>query len=220
MPRQYAREPLSIDEGTRLIQACDTLRERQVILILLDTGLRVSELAQLTKQHILWQERRLAIQGKGGPSGKHSKRRVLPMTDRVRLLIAHHDTMQDRVGITARRIERIVKRVANRAGIAKRVTPPVLRHTFSVSCIQRGITTRTLQYLLGHDRSTTTELSMHLSPEDAIREFQRKWCTPAATRSRGADRRHSAGLPSLARSWQNCGVTWHISASALPSGAR
>ena len=59
MPRQYAREPLSSDEGTRLIQACDTLRERQVILILLDTGLRVSELAQLTKQHILWQERRL-----------------------------------------------------------------------------------------------------------------------------------------------------------------
>ena len=41
MLRQYAREPLSSDEGTRLIQACDTLRERQVILILLDTGLRV-----------------------------------------------------------------------------------------------------------------------------------------------------------------------------------
>jgi hypothetical protein len=41
MPRQYTREPLSRDEGNRLIQACDTLRERQVILILLDTGLRV-----------------------------------------------------------------------------------------------------------------------------------------------------------------------------------
>jgi integrase/recombinase XerD len=90
MPRQYAREPLSSDEGTRLIQACETLRERQVILILLDTGLRVSELARLTKQNVLWQERRLAIQGKGGPYGKHSKRRVLPMTDRVRLLIEHH----------------------------------------------------------------------------------------------------------------------------------
>ena len=53
MPRQYAREPLSSDEGNRLIQACETLRERQVILILLDTGLRVSELARLTKQNIL-----------------------------------------------------------------------------------------------------------------------------------------------------------------------
>jgi integrase/recombinase XerD len=53
MPRQYTREPLSLEEGNRLIQACETLRERQVILILLDTGLRVSELAQLTKQNIL-----------------------------------------------------------------------------------------------------------------------------------------------------------------------
>ena len=159
MPRQYAREPLSSDEGNRLIQACETLRERQVILILLDTGLRVSELAQLTKQNILWQERRLAIHGKGGPYGRRSKRRVLPMTDRVRLLIEHHYTMQDSFGITARQIERIVKRVANRAGIAKPVTPHVLRHTFSVSCLQRGITTRTLQYLLGHDRITTTEIS-------------------------------------------------------------
>jgi integrase/recombinase XerD len=100
-----------------------------VILILLDTGLRVSELAQLTTQNILWQERRLAIHGKSGPYGKRSKRRVLPMTDRVRLLIEHHDTMQDSFGITARQIERIVNRVANRAGIAKPVTPHVLRHT-------------------------------------------------------------------------------------------
>jgi integrase/recombinase XerD len=97
------------------------------------------------------------------------------MTDRVGLLIEHHDTMHDTCGITARQIERIVRRVATRAGIATPVPPHVLRHTFSVSCLQRGITTRTLQYLLGHDRITTTEPSRHLSPEDAIREVQRKW---------------------------------------------
>jgi integrase len=49
MPRQYTREPLSLEEGNRLIQACDTLRARQVIGSLLETGLRVSELAQFTK---------------------------------------------------------------------------------------------------------------------------------------------------------------------------
>jgi integrase/recombinase XerD len=54
------------------------------------------------------------------------------MTDCVRLLIEHHDTMQDSFGITARQIEWIVKRVANRAGLAKPVTPHLWRHTFGV----------------------------------------------------------------------------------------
>jgi hypothetical protein len=44
---QYTRDPLSLEEGNRLIQACESLRERQVIVILLDTRLRVSELAPL-----------------------------------------------------------------------------------------------------------------------------------------------------------------------------
>jgi site-specific recombinase XerD len=69
MPRQYTRQPLSLEEGNRLIQVCDTLRERQVLVILLETGLRVSERAQLTQQNILWQERCVAIQGKGGRLG-------------------------------------------------------------------------------------------------------------------------------------------------------
>jgi hypothetical protein len=49
MPRQYTREPLSLEEDNRPIQACDTLRARQVIVSLLETGLRLSELAQFTK---------------------------------------------------------------------------------------------------------------------------------------------------------------------------
>ncbi|MFH0924471.1 MAG: site-specific integrase, partial [bacterium] len=57
----------------------------------------------------------------------------------------------------------------------KPVTPHVLRHTFSVNCIKKGISTRALMSLLGHDRLTTTELYLNLSPEDAIREFQNKW---------------------------------------------
>jgi integrase/recombinase XerD len=65
--------------------------------------------------------------------------------------------------------------VANRAGIAKPVTPRVLRHTFAVNCIKKGVSTRALQTLLGHDRLTTTELYLNLSPEDAIREFLEKW---------------------------------------------
>ena len=51
----------------------------------------------------------------------------------------------------------------------------VLRHTFSVTAIQKGISLPALQRLLGHDRLTTTEISLNLSPEEVLREFREKW---------------------------------------------
>jgi integrase/recombinase XerD len=77
--------------------------------------------------------------------------------------------------MTCRTIQRIVKEAANKAAIGKPVTPHVLRHTFSVNCIKKGISTRALIALLGHDRLATTEIYLNLSPEDAIRKFQKKW---------------------------------------------
>lgn len=175
MPYQYKREPLSDDEVNRLTSACDTFREKFVIWILLDTGLRLSEFADLKKDNIQWQERRLVIYGKGGPYGKETKRRIIPMTERVRGLLEYHFTENNGVGVTKRTIARTVKKVADKSGISKPVSPHVLRHTFSVNCIKKGVSTRALQTLLGHDRLTTTELYLNLSPEDAIREFMDKW---------------------------------------------
>jgi integrase/recombinase XerD len=74
-----------------------------------------------------------------------------------------------------RKVLHHIKRVANRAQISRPVTPHVLRHTFSVTVIQKGISLPALQRLLGHDRLTTTEIYLNLSPEDLIREFQAKW---------------------------------------------
>ena len=175
MPYQYKREPLSDDEVNRLTNACDTFREKFVVWTLLDTGLRLSEFADLRKENIQWQERRLVIYGKGGPYGKKSKRRIIPMTDRVRRLMEYHFAENNNIGLSKRTVERIVKEVADKAGISKPVTPHVLRHTFAVNCIKKGISTRALQTLLGHDRLTTTEIYLNLSPEDAIREFLNKW---------------------------------------------
>jgi len=173
--RQYKREPLDDAQVDQLFNACQTFREKLIVFSLLDTGLRGSELSGLTKTDIQWQEKRLTIRGKGGPFGKKTKIRVLPMTDRVRPLIEHHYAMEDTFGIGKRQIQNIVRAVANRAGIGKPVSPHVLRHSFSVMCLKRGIGLRTLQALLGHDNIQTTEIYMNLSPEDVIREFQDKW---------------------------------------------
>ena len=48
-------------------------------------------------------------------------------------------------------------------------------HTFAVAAVQKGISLPALQRLLGHDRLTTTEIYLNLSPEDVIREFKQKW---------------------------------------------
>jgi len=80
------------------------------------------------------------------------------MTDRVRRLMEYHFAENNNIGLSKRTIERIVKEVADKAGISKPVTPHVLRHTFAVNCIKKGISTRALQHFLDHDRLTTTEI--------------------------------------------------------------
>ena len=63
MPYQYRREPLNNDELNKLTNACNTFREKFVIWVLLETGLRLSEFADPKKENIQWQERRLVLYG-------------------------------------------------------------------------------------------------------------------------------------------------------------
>ena len=67
--------------------------------MLLDTGLRVSELAGLTREHIDWHNHRLIIYGKSGIYGTKSKRRIIPLTDRIRPLIDGHFAIHDTIGM-------------------------------------------------------------------------------------------------------------------------
>ena len=131
----------------------------------------MSEFADLKKDNIQWQKKRLVIYGKDGPYGKKTKRRIILMTERVRRLMEYHFAENNSIGVTKRTVARIVKKVADKAGISKPVSPHVLRHTFSVNCIKKGISTRALQILLGHDRLTTTEIYPNLLSEDVRREF-------------------------------------------------
>lgn len=175
MPYQFKREPLTQDEANRLANSCQTHEEKLIIWTLLDTGLRVAEFSGLKKENLDWQTHRLMVYGKGGPYGSQTKRRIIPLSARVQLLLEGHLSLHDEIKIGVRTVQRISKRVANRAAIRRLVTPHVLRHTFSVTAIQKGISLPSLQRLLGHDRLTTTEIYLNLSPEEVIREFREKW---------------------------------------------
>ena len=175
MVYQYKREPLTEEEADRLAKACETFEERLVIWTLLDTGLRVAELSGITRDNIERQGHRIRIDGKGGPYGKRSKRRIVPMPSRIQALLENHLATHDSLGMSARTIQRLVKRVADRAMISRPVSPHVLRHTFSVTAVRKGISLPSLQRLLGHDRLTTTEIYLNLAPEQVLEEFNEKW---------------------------------------------
>ena len=175
MAYQYKREPLTPDEANRLANACEEYSEKLVVWILLDTGLRLTEFETLKKSNIDWQGHRIIVFGKGGPYGKKTKRRVVPMTPRVQPLLEGHFSLHDSIGINKRTIQRLVKKVANKAHISKDVTPHVLRHTFSVTAVQKGLSLPSLMKILGHDHLSTTQIYLNLSPEMALNEFHDKW---------------------------------------------
>lgn len=175
MPYQFAREPLTTTEADQLANACETLEDRLVIWTLLDTGLRVSELCALTRESIQWQEKAMRIKGKGGAHGKGNKHRVVPMSLRVRTLLDPYFTLHERWFAGERQMQKIVKRVANRAGIRHPVTPHVLRHTWATTALQKGLSLPTVQKILGHNRLTTTAIYLNFTDTHVLEEFARKW---------------------------------------------
>ena len=187
----HKRSPLTKEESNRLVNSCRTLKEKIVIWILLDTGLRISELCNLNVADIDWQGAKLTIYGKGrskGPKSKpnQKKRRMVPLTHRVKILLEHHFatinsedgspmTIGGTLRLTNRSAEQIVKRVANRAMIgAKSICPHVLRHTFAVTSLENGVSLPALQAVLGHEDIETTAIYLNLSNDEAVRIFQER----------------------------------------------
>jgi integrase/recombinase XerD len=166
---RYRRDPLTSEEVSALTSACQTAKERLVVFTLLDTGLRLAEFCSLTREAVDWQAHRVTVVGKGG------KKRVVPLTPRVRALLEAYFALEDRLRMSRRTVQEIIRRVARRAGIMKKVTPHILRHTFAVMALRRGISLPSLQRLLGHEHLVTTALYLNTSNEEAIREFLEKW---------------------------------------------
>ena len=172
---QYKRTPLDEEEQDILINSCSTHREKLVIYVLLDTDIGVSELASLKTENVKWQAGVIEVYGKGGKYGKLSKRRTVPLSPRVKKILEIQFAMANEIGLSVRTIQRIVRTVAENASIPKRVTPHVLRHTFSVNAIRRGVNLRALQEALGHDHITTTEIYLNYSGKNIADDFRKMW---------------------------------------------
>ena len=166
----YKREPLEEDEVEALRRGCRSFEEELAINLLLETGMRVSELANLNEDQISWQRSCIITIGKG------NKRRVIPMSNKAREYLTQCFTRGVyNFPLAARTIQKYVKIVADRARIRKKVSPHVLRHTFAVRYLHKGGNIRALQGILGHSSLITTDMYLNYSGQMVIEDFQKIW---------------------------------------------
>ncbi len=188
-PKLWSRLPVVLNEQEidRLLAAPATpavkfpRRDRAVLELFYATGARVSEVCSLTLQQLRLDLGLVRIIGKG------SKERLVPLhrpgiaavreylaAERPALLGAREDPetvflTQHGRPIDRENVWRLVKRYARLAGIAKRVTPHTLRHSFATHLLTHGADLRVVQELLGHARVETTEIYTHLDRTDLKR---------------------------------------------------
>ncbi|MHB8908803.1 MAG: site-specific tyrosine recombinase XerD [Syntrophales bacterium] len=161
------------------------LRDTAMLELMYATGVRVSELIDLTLNSINWQVGYLVALGKGGkerivPIGSTAYDRVKRYIDeaRPRLLKGRPN---DRLflnrsggGLTRQGFWKIVKKYAERANLGKKVHPHTFRHSFASHLLEGGADLRSVQIMLGHADISTTQIYTHVT-RDRLKEVHRKY---------------------------------------------
>lgn len=175
---------ISTEELNRLLDSPDVttlkgLRDKAILELFFSTGLRVSELVSLPREINLERDE-FSIRGKG------DKVRVVFVSEPARLAVQAYlkkredmdDALfvqvaskggvkalakKDSLRLTSRSIERIVRHYATKAGLSKKVTPHVIRHSFATDLLSNGADLRSVQALLGHANITTTQVYTHVT---------------------------------------------------------
>lgn len=174
-PKRPERLPhyLTEEETHRLFDSVkDSPRDSAIVHVLAFGGLRVGELCHLTLDDLEFERNVLHVR-----SGKGDKDREVVLEDRSRAAIDRYLTERTLGGISGHRlfpigtvtVERMVRRAAQRAGIPRRVTPHMLRHTLATALLSRGCDIRFIQKLLGHASVATTQIYTHVDT-NALRD--------------------------------------------------
>lgn len=171
---------LSEDEVVRLlnqpdIKTAEGFRDRTMLEVLYATGMRVSELINLTLERVDLNMKYIIAFGKG------SKERIVPLgsvaaeflqqyLEKVRPKLTHADRNTNIVflafgghELTRQRFWQIIRAYGRKANINKALTPHILRHSFATHLLDNGADLRSVQELLGHSDISTTQIYTHLT---------------------------------------------------------
>lgn len=161
------------------------LRDRAMLELLFSTGLRVSELCGLPRDLDLSRDE-FSVRGKGekvrvvflSPEAKRAVKEYLDkrgdVDDALFVQMGKASKHAKDLRLTPRSVERIVKRYAVKAGITRKVTPHVIRHSFATDLLENGADLRAVQALLGHSNITTTQVYTHVTDKH-LREVHKRF---------------------------------------------
>ncbi len=153
-------------------------RDRAIVELLFSSGLRVSELVGLDREHINLSRREFMVRGKGqkdrpifiSPEAADWIKQYLDKRqDNSKPLFIRYsgskkvDLSGNYSRLTARSVQRMVARYANLAGITKHVSPHTLRHSFATDLLMNGADLRSVQAMLGHSNIATTQIYTHVT---------------------------------------------------------
>lgn len=175
------------------------LRDRAILELLFSSGVRISEMVQLKIKQLNFDSGEFTVRGKGD-----KLRLVFMSPEAIKAiqlyLIKRHDnnpalfvshskignTIEKQIesvgnnardavpGLTARSVQRLVKKYAALAGIMHKVTPHTFRHSFATDLLQNGADIRSVQTLLGHASITTTQIYTHVTNQQ-LRDVHKKF---------------------------------------------
>lgn len=160
MAEEFRRRPLDDWEIAACEDAIQTDHERLAFIVLLHTGIRITEFIRLRKEDVYARREYAVIR-----SLKSSRNRQVPLTSpQARTLLEGWFSVRSPIGYSAQKWQTTLRRLGKRAGITRVLTPHVLRHSFATQCLRGSfswlsgpVDIRSLQQALGHSSLSVTE---------------------------------------------------------------
>ncbi len=179
---------LTIEEVEELLSLQDLSnptgkRDKAILELMYATGLRASEIVELRMEDIELDEGFIYVMGKGG------KRRMVPTGEiALKYLRIYLDVREEFLSgkgsnyvflnytgepLTRQGLWKIIKKYGKKIGIADKLTPHTLRHSFATHLLERGADLRSIQIMLGHSRISTTQIYTHIAAERLKRMWEK-----------------------------------------------
>ena len=185
---------LHFEEVERMLEAIPDdetpqhLRDKAILELLFSSGLRVSELCNLDRDHVNLKRREFMVRGKGqkdrpvfvsNAAARAIEAYLAVRTDTLPALFLNYSrnnvasTSGDYRRLLPRSIQRTVAKYAKLAGITKHVSPHTMRHSFATDLLMNGADIRSVQSMLGHSNISTTQVYTHVTDAHLKEVYER-----------------------------------------------